>query len=64
MSSLKLSSTVFGANVAISRSGEAGTITGFCQYKRSKSKQFFVEFTSADGCAREAWFYEDELTVI
>lgn len=62
--SLKLSSTVFGANVAIIRSGEAGTITGFALYKRSKSKQFFVEFTNADGCAREDWFYEDELTVI
>lgn len=62
--SLKLSSTVFGIGVGIVRSGEVGIITGFALHKRTKSKQFFVEFTNADGCAREAWFYEDELTVI
>lgn len=62
--SLKLSSTVFGIGVSITRSGETGTITGFALHKRNKAKQFYVEYTAADGCACEAWFHEDQLTVI
>lgn len=62
--SLKLSSTVFGTKVSITRSGETGTINGFALHKRTKTKQFFVEYTAADGSAREDWFYEDQLTVI
>ncbi len=62
--SLKLSSAVFGTRVSITRSGETGTINGFVLRKRTKTKQFFVEYTAANGCACKAWFHEDQLTVI
>lgn len=59
---LKLNSTAFGTKVAISDSGETGTVTAFAQYQRNKAKQFFVEFRGNDGCYREGWFYADQLT--
>jgi hypothetical protein len=61
---LKLNSTVFGVSVQITRSGEIGTVTGFAQHKRSKAKQFYVEYTNANGESSERWLFEDELTVV
>lgn len=61
---LKLNQSVFGTNVTITRSGERGTVTGFCLHQRSKSsKQFLVEYVAADGTATTDWFFEDQLTV-
>lgn len=48
--------------VTITRSGEAGAVTGWAIYKRVHSPMYFVEYTSADGRAVEGWFNEDELT--
>lgn len=61
---LKLSTTCFGTKVAITRSGERGTVTGFCQHMRGKTKMFYVEYTDAVGVSREGWFYVDQLTII
>lgn len=63
-SKLSLNSTCFGVAVAIQSSGETGIVTGFAQHQRSKAKQFFVEYRGNDGCYREAWFFEDQLSVL
>lgn len=60
---LKLNSTVFGTNVAITASGERGTIAGFASYKRQKgAKQFLVEYVAGDGRFVTDWFFEDQLS--
>lgn len=61
---LKLNSSAFGTKVAINHSGEVGIVTGFASYQRSKAKHFYVEYRGADGCAKENWFYEDQLSEI
>lgn len=62
---LKLNGTVFGTQVYITRSNETGTVTGYASHQRSKSsKQFYVEYVTADGRAAEGWFFEDQLTVV
>jgi hypothetical protein len=48
--------------VLITRSGEGGVVTGFALHRRVKGKQFFVEYTSADGRAVDGWFFEDQLS--
>lgn len=63
--SLKLNRTAFGTRVQIAVSGEAGIVTGFALHMRSRtSNQFLVEYKGADGCAREAWFHQDQLEVL
>ena len=62
--SLKLNKTCFGTKVRIARSGEQGVVTGFAQHQRSKSPQFFIEYTDGNGCAHETWAHVDELEVV
>lgn len=62
--SLKVNSTAFGVKVAIAVSGETGTVTGYCQHMRGKTKMFFVEYRGNDGCCRDGWFHEDQLSEI
>jgi hypothetical protein len=61
---LKANTSCFGKKVSITRSGETGTVTGFCIHQRSKGKQFFVEYTAGDGRAVDGWFFEDQLTML
>ena len=58
---LRANTSCYGTKVLITRSGEGGVVTGFALHRRVKGKQFFVEYTSADGRAVDGWFFEDQL---
>lgn len=60
---LKPNSKCFGTHVRIF-SGERGIVAGYAQYQRTKVNQFYVEYVDGNGCAREAWFFADQLTVV
>lgn len=64
MTKIPFNTRAFGMEVLIDRSGETGTITGFSLHMRSKQRQFYVEYTAADGRAVGDWFYEDQLSLI
>lgn len=50
-----------GATVAISVSGETGTIVGRAEYTAA-ANNYLVRYKTADGRATEAWWQEDALT--
>lgn len=49
-----------GQQVAITASGEQGTVVGRAEYTNS-SNSYYVRYRSADGRAVEAWWTEDAL---
>lgn len=61
--SLPVNTKCFGQKATITRSGEKGTVIAFSRHSRLKEAQFMLEYTSSDGCAREGWFSDSELTV-
>lgn len=53
--------TSFGLQAKIIRSGEIGTIRGYCRYERMPETQFYLEYTDANGRATERWFFLSEI---
>jgi hypothetical protein len=49
------------SQVAITASGETGTIIGRAEYTTTQNA-YLVRYKSADGCAQETWWGEDALT--
>ncbi len=50
-----------GDRVTVQTSGEEGLVSARCEDLRLTEKRYLVEYTDNNGCATEAWFYEDQL---
>ena len=51
-----------GQTVKITHSGETGTVNGRAEYAEIPVKQYHVRYKSGDGCARDNWYSETELS--